>query len=94
MPSDDGELRYAGRVGTGFTDSQLTEIEKTLRRIERKTPPIDDVPKEDSSDAWWVSPKLVGEVALAGRTRHGRVRQASWRGFRQDKDVANVRWEV
>lgn len=94
VPSDDGELRYAGRVGTGFTDSQLAEIEKILRRIERKTPPIDDVPKEDSSDAWWVSPKLVGEVALAGRTRHGRVRQASWRGFRQDKDVANVRWEV
>ncbi|WP_250505089.1 ATP-dependent DNA ligase [Bowdeniella massiliensis] len=94
VPDESGELRYAGRVGTGFTDSQLAEIETTLRRIERKTPPIDDVPAEDSSDAWWVTPKLVAEVALAGRTRHGRVRQAAWRGLRQDKDIKDVRWEV
>ena len=44
---DEGELRYAGRVGTGFSAAQLADIEKTLRRIERKTPPVDDVPAAD-----------------------------------------------
>ncbi|MDO5668617.1 MAG: ATP-dependent DNA ligase [Corynebacterium sp.] len=91
---EEGELRYAGRVGTGFTAAQLKDIETLLRRIERKTPPVDDVPETDQSDAWWVTPKLVGEVSLAGRTREGRVRQAVWRGWREDKDAVEVRWEV
>ena len=94
VPDADGQLRYAGRVGTGFTAAQLGDIEKTLRRIERKTPPVDDVPAADQSDAWFVTPKLVGEVSLAGRTREGRVRQAAWRGWRADKSPDEVRWEV
>ena len=68
--------------------------EKTLRRIERKTPPVDDVPAADRTDAWWVTPRLVGEVSLAGRTRDQRVRQAAWRGWRPDKEAGEVRWEV
>ena len=91
---DEGELRYAGRVGTGFSAAQLADIEKTLRRIERKTPPVDDVPAADRTDAWWVTPRLVGEVSLAGRTRDQRVRQAAWRGWRPDKEAGEVRWEV
>ena len=53
-----------------------------------------DVPEEDRNDAWWVTPKLVAEVSLAGRTRDGRVRQAAWRGWRDDKGTRDVRWEV
>lgn len=94
VPDDDGKLRYSGRVGTGFTDRQLAEIEAKLRKLERKTPPVDDMPAGDQADAWWVRPTLVAEVALAGRTRQGRVRQAAWRGWREDKDPGEVRWEV
>ena len=94
VPDADGELRYAGRVGTGFSGRELKDIAKRLRRIERKTPGVGDVPEEDRNDAWWVTPKLVAEVSLAGRTRDGRVRQAAWRGWRDDKGTRDVRWEV
>ncbi|QCU77240.1 ATP-dependent DNA ligase [Citricoccus sp. SGAir0253] len=94
VPDDSGELRYAGRVGTGFTAAQLAEVEGRLERLRRRTPPVADVPAPDRADAWWVRPALVGEVALAGRTREGRLRQASWRGWRPDKEPGDVRWEV
>ncbi len=94
VPDDSGELRYAGRVGTGFSDSELADIERRLRKLQRKTPAADDVPTEDQADAWWVTPKLVAEISLAGRTRQNKVRQASWRGWRHDKVAADVRWEV
>lgn len=94
VPDEAGELRYAGRVGTGFSATQLAETESRLRRLHRKTPPVPDVPSEDRSDAWWVTPSLVGEVSLAGRTRSGRVRQAAWRGWREDKSPDEVRWEI
>ncbi|WP_313821769.1 ATP-dependent DNA ligase [Citricoccus sp.] len=94
VPDEEGELRYAGRVGTGFSATQLAETESRLRRLHRKTPPVPDVPAGGRSDAWWVTPSLVGEVSLAGRTRSGRVRQASWRGWREDKSPDEVRWEI
>ncbi|WP_284523049.1 hypothetical protein [Corynebacterium aquatimens] len=93
VPNEDGELTYAGRVGTGFSSGQLAEIERELGRIKRKTPPV-EVPAEDAKDAWWVTPKRVAEVALAGATGGGKVRQAPWRGWRDDKSPDDVRWEV
>lgn len=94
VPDESGALRYAGRVGTGFSDSELADLERRLRQLQRKTPPVDDVPTEDQADAWWVTPNLVAEISLAGRTRKNKVRQASWRGWRHDKVAADVRWEV
>lgn len=93
VPDEEGELRYAGRVGTGFSNAQLADIGRKLRRVERTTPPI-DIPASDAKDAWWVSPKYVAEVQLAGATADRKVRQASWRGWREDKDPSQVRWEV
>ena len=93
VPDDDGELRYAGRVGTGFSNRALGEIEKKLRAAERTTPPV-EVPASDARDAWWVTPKFVAEVQVAGSTAGKKVRQASWRGWRADKDPGEVRWEV
>ncbi|WP_066524154.1 ATP-dependent DNA ligase [Corynebacterium bouchesdurhonense] len=93
VPDEAGELRYAGRVGTGLSAAQLDEIGARLRRAERKTPPV-EVPAEDAKDAWWVTPKHVAEVALTGATGGRKVRHASWRGWRDDKSPADVRWEV
>ena len=87
-----GELAYAGRVGTGFSASQLQAMEGKLREKEVEEASISDVPDADRDGVWWVAPELVGEVALAGRTRDGKVRHAVWRGWRDDKDPGEVRW--
>ncbi|EMQ99900.1 ATP-dependent DNA ligase [Paeniglutamicibacter gangotriensis] len=89
----DGVLHYAGRVGTGFSDPELQRVRTELERHTRKTPAAKDVPAADRADATWVSPKLVGEVKFAGRTRDGRLRHPVWRGWRRDKEPAEVTWE-
>lgn len=82
MTDDDGELRYAGRVGTGFSDVELTDLRGQLEKLVRKTAPVDDVPAEDSPDATWVTPKLSAEVRHSGVTRDNRLRHPTWRGVR------------
>jgi bifunctional non-homologous end joining protein LigD len=87
----DGDgFRYVGRVGTGFADKELHILRARLDRIARKTSPLEDVPAADARDAHWVTPNLVGEVEYAEVTSDGRLRQPSWRGWRTDKDAADV----
>jgi bifunctional non-homologous end joining protein LigD len=85
-----GRLRYVGRVGTGFGDSDITELTLTMKRLQRKTTPFDDAPPDVARDAHWVSPTLVGEVEFAEWTSGGKLRQPSWRGWRVDKKPADV----
>ncbi|GAA4265295.1 ATP-dependent DNA ligase [Frondihabitans peucedani] len=89
IPADDG-LRYVGRVGTGFTDRDLDELLASFRASARKTSPLVDVPRVDARDAHWVTPSRVGEVEFAEWTSTGRLRQPTWRGWRPDKDPADV----
>ena len=86
----DGELRYAGRVGTGFSDAELTKLRARLDRLARATSPLEGVPREDARDARWVTPRLVGEVIYAELTSEGRMRAPAWKGWRPDKDAADV----
>jgi bifunctional non-homologous end joining protein LigD len=79
MEDDHGDLTYAGRVGTGFSDAELTDVRSQLEKIIRKTPPVDDVPREDARDATWVTPKLRAEVKHSGITRDNRLRHPTWR---------------
>ncbi|WP_291044299.1 ATP-dependent DNA ligase [Herbiconiux sp.] len=90
VPDAEGTLSYAGRVGTGFSERDLEEVTARLARMERKTPPLGDVPAVDARDARWVTPRLVGEVEFAEWTDTGRLRQPSWRGWRPDKAAADV----
>jgi bifunctional non-homologous end joining protein LigD len=84
-------LIYAGKVGTGFTQQMLDDVGRTLRPLERKTSPFARVlPREVTRDAHWVTPRLVGEVVFTEWTRDGRLRAPSWRGWRADKDPAEV----
>ena len=88
---DDGALRYAGKVGTGFTDRMLDELGAMLAPLERSTPPVTGpLPRAQVAGATWVEPTLVGEVAFSEWTRDRRLRHPSWRGLRPDKDPSEV----
>ena len=91
MGIPDGEgLRYVGKVGTGFTDRDLDAFATRFRRLERKTSPFDELPAAEAKDAHYLTPTLVGEVEFAEWTPTGKLRQPSWRGWRPDKDAAEI----
>jgi bifunctional non-homologous end joining protein LigD len=88
------DLRYAGRVGTGFSQAQLIEMRRRLDRIERKTPPFANPPRgAEARGAHWLEPRLVAEVAFAEWTRDGVLRQPAFLGLREDKDPREVHRE-
>ena len=87
---DGDQLQYVGRVGSGFSFRELAELRQTVERLTRKTSPFHDVPRPDAADARWVAPKLVGEVTFSEWTGPGRLRHPVWRGWRLDKDPAEV----
>ena len=88
---EDGRLVYAGHVGTGFTQQTLRMLESRLAPLRRDTSPFGDtLPPEDGRFARWVEPVLVAEIAYSLWTKSGRVRAASYKGLRDDKDPAEV----
>lgn len=93
---ENGRLRYAGKVGTGFDAATLKTLRGRLDPLERKTPPFDPPPRraEVGKGVHWVEPKLVAEVSFAEWTEDGRMRQASFQGLREDKTSREVRREV
>ncbi|MBD3318929.1 ATP-dependent DNA ligase [Candidatus Woesearchaeota archaeon] len=84
---DDDTLKYAGKVGTGFSDEFLTSFSKKLQNIERKTSPFDEDIKEH---AHWVSPHYVGEIAFTEWTDDKRLRHPRFKGLRTDKKAKEV----
>ncbi|HET6642683.1 MAG TPA: DNA ligase D [Gaiellaceae bacterium] len=93
---NDGELVYAGNVGTGFTDDEIDRLLAKLRPLERKDPPFSSVPKMPRvrKDAiHWVEPKLVAEIEFVEWTHDGRLRAPSYQGLREDKTADEVRRE-
>ena len=92
----DGELVYAGNVGTGFTDEEIDELLAKLRPLERRDAPFEEVPKMPKvrRDAIvWVEPKFVAEVEFVEWTHDGRLRAPSYQGLREDKSTEGVRRE-
>ncbi|MEW2007764.1 non-homologous end-joining DNA ligase [Microbacterium sp. NPDC079208] len=89
-----GDLRYIGRVGTGFTDRILRDLLARLEPLRVPGAPLDGVPRPDASDALWVRPELVGEVEFANWTPDGILRHARWRGLRPDKTVDEITVEA
>jgi DNA ligase D-like protein (predicted ligase) len=90
---EDGELRYAGKVGTGFSEAMLTKLGAKLNALE--------VPKSPFSrgggqprDARWVEPRLVGQFAFGEWTRDGKLRHPRFLGLREDKRPEEVVREV
>jgi bifunctional non-homologous end joining protein LigD len=87
--NDKGKLRYAGKVGTGFSVPVMLELMTKLQRLERKTPPT-DVPRAEARGAHWVKPELVAEIAFSEFTADGILRHASFLGLRGDKPADEV----
>lgn len=87
--NEDGVLRYAGKVGTGFNMETSHSLRAKLDKLARKSPAV-EVPREVRRGAHWVMPKLVAEVAFAEFTSEHVVRHASFLGLREDKPVEDV----
>jgi bifunctional non-homologous end joining protein LigD len=86
---EDGKLRYAGKVGTGFSVQVQQELSETLRKLVTDKAPA-PVPRADARGASWVKPQLVAEIAFAEFTADNVVRHASFLGLRGDKPARAV----
>lgn len=87
----DGKLRYAGKVGTGFSEQDLTDLRKRLKPLERKKNPF--AAGKGPRGAHYVEPSLVAEVEFRELTGDGLVRHGSFKGLREDKPAREVRLE-
>lgn len=88
---EDGELRYAGKVGTGYSGAVLRDLRRLLDAMERPSSPFAGSIRERG--AHWVDPKLVVEVAFSEWTPDGKLRHPRFVGVRTDKAPADVRRE-
>jgi bifunctional non-homologous end joining protein LigD len=86
---EDGSLRYAGKVGTGFDHATLRELGARLRGLERSASPFVDI-RPIPRGTHWVEPELVGQVAFTEWTRDGRLRHPRFLGLRTDKPAREV----
>jgi bifunctional non-homologous end joining protein LigD len=86
----DGELRYRGRVGTGFDTATLQQLAAQMAPLARKTSPLHSPPAEACRDAVWLRPKLVAQIAYTELTAEGRLRHPSFLGLREDKPAGQV----
>jgi bifunctional non-homologous end joining protein LigD len=101
-----GKLKFAGKVGSGFTSKSLSNLSRKFREEERDDCPFVDLPSKQGG-VWvqgitpsmmqkmhWVNPKFVAEIKFAEWTREGKLRQPVFLGLREDKRATEVKREV
>ena len=86
-----GNLRYAGRVGSGFDEKTLKVLKEKLSALSVERSPLFDKPAE--ARGHWVQPKLVAEVSFSEWTPDGRVRHSIFHGLRSDKPASVITQE-
>jgi bifunctional non-homologous end joining protein LigD len=88
---EDGPLRYAGKIGAGFTTAGRAELLAAIGALAADEPPFDPPPpKSVARTAHWLRPELVIRAEFAGWTGDGLVRQASYKGIELEKDPRKV----
>jgi bifunctional non-homologous end joining protein LigD len=85
----DGRLRYAGKVGTGYTVATLRELGAQLRGLETRESPFVDA-RPTPRGTHWTRPELVAQIGFAEWTNEGRLRHPRFLGLRDDKRPAEV----
>jgi len=98
----DGDLVFAGKVGTGFTTKSLAALHKKFRAEERSDCPFVDLPSKQNGE-WvlgitpsmmkkmhWINPKFVAEIKFAEWTRDRKLRAPVFRALRDDKQPGEV----
>ena len=95
----DGDLIYAGRVGTGMSVAELERVWKRLQPLVAERMPLSEPPPRHSrfgsplqtSRVHWVRPEMVVEVSFAEWTPDGLLRHVAYQGQREDKSAIDVR---
>lgn len=85
-----GALVYAGRTGTGFTQKTHRTIRDRLDKLRAAKTPFAKLPQGAAKDAIWVKPELVAQVSFTTWTADHLVRQAAFKGLRDDKPAKAV----
>ncbi len=89
--SEEGELDYIGRAGTGFGEAEAKELLKKFKKLEVKKPQFKNLPKMSRQEiAHFLKPALVAEIQFAEVTEENLLRQASYKGLRLDKSAGEV----
>jgi bifunctional non-homologous end joining protein LigD len=89
--AESGELRYCGKVGTGFNEATLTTIYDQLLPLGiKKTAVVNPPTGFEAKGVHWLDPVLLAEVAFAEITQEGSVRHAVFQGLRNDKPAQSI----
>jgi bifunctional non-homologous end joining protein LigD len=82
------ELKYVGKVGTGFSEEALAKLFRKFHPLIRTKPPVTNAPRERA--VTWLAPRLVAQIAYGEWTDDRKLRQPVFLGLRDDKDATEV----
>src|SRR5690606_21944336 len=86
-----GKLKYAGKVGTGFSERSLKQIKARLSKLVQDKSPFDPAPRgAEARGVHWVKPELLAEVTFSEVTEGGKLRHPSFQGLREDKSAEDI----